>query len=95
MKYDFVDVDESGHLYYLTFDIMRQSFSLVLYDDWLWILHAHTLTSGIPPEVSTVAPQMFIAAMHACWAGDPADRPAFSVVVSQLAACLRTECATP
>ena len=31
----------------------------------------------------------FVAVMERCWAGDPADRPTFSEVTEELAACLR------
>jgi hypothetical protein len=32
----------------------------------------------------------FVAVMHRCWAGDPADRPSFSEAATDLAACVRS-----
>eukprot|EP00035_Acanthoeca_spectabilis_P005475 m.114177 g.114177 ORF g.114177 m.114177 type:complete len:128 (+) comp13043_c0_seq3:1609-1992(+) len=46
----------------------------------------------VPPEIVTRFPQ-FVGIMKGCWAGDPAERPKFSVVATELAACLRGEVA--
>lgn len=42
----------------------------------------------IPDEVVAAVPQ-FVVVMQRCWVGDPANRPLFSQLTSNLAACLR------
>ena len=42
----------------------------------------------VPDDVSAEHGD-FVAVIERCWAGDPADRPEFSLVVSTLATCLR------
>ena len=42
----------------------------------------------IPAVVALNYPH-YVAVMQQCWEGDPADRPPFSLVVNELAACLR------
>lgn len=41
------------------------------------------------PEVVEAAYPEFVAVMEGCWVGDPADRPTFTAVAADLAACLR------
>ena len=42
----------------------------------------------IPSAITTTHPE-FVAVMKDCWAGDPVDRPTFSVAAARLAACVR------
>jgi serine/threonine protein kinase len=42
----------------------------------------------IPLAIAEANPD-FVEMIHRCWAGDPEDRPTFSVVVDAMAACLR------
>ena len=41
------------------------------------------------PDTMRTEQSAFVAVMEKCWAGDPTDRPAFSKVVADLAACVR------
>jgi serine/threonine protein kinase len=50
------------------------------------------LQTGRRPTVPAAVSQehgRFVSIMSRCWAGDPVDRPSFSVAASELAACLR------
>jgi hypothetical protein len=54
----------------------------------------HALQTGQRPAIPqhVVADHSaFVAVMERCWQGDPVDRPTFSVVVRDLAACMRSD----